>query len=263
MNPPQIRFDDGASYEVYMGVWSRSVGDAFLRWLDPAPGERWADVGCGNGAFTEMLAERCAPAEVQGIDPAEAQIAFARTRLPPGAPVAFHVGDAQALPWAEARFDAAVMALVIFFVPDPVKAVAEMVRVTRPGGSVSAYAWDMFGGGFPYAAMLDEMKAMGVATPGPPSEESSRLEALRLLWQGAGLVGVETRTIEVERSFESFDRFWAIAQTGPRVATRVAQMGEADRARLREGVRRRLPVDAQGQPTYRAWSHAVKGRVPG
>ena len=263
MNSPQIRFDDGASYETYMGVWSRSVGDAFLRWLDPAPGWRWVDVGCGNAAFTEILVERCAPAEVQGIDPAEAQIAFARTRLPAAAPVAFHVGDAQALPWAEARFDAAVMALVIFFVPDPVKAVAEMVRVTRPGGSVSTYAWDMFGGGFPYAAMLEEMDAMGVATPGPPSEEASRLETLRSLWQDAGLVNVETRTIEVQRSFESFERFWAIAQTGPRVTRRVAEMAEADRGRLREGLRRRLPVDATGRLTYGAHANAIKAQVPG
>ena len=251
MNSPQIRFDDGASYETYMGVWSRSVGEDFLRWLDPAPGWRWVDVGCGNAAFTEMLVERCAPADVQGIDPAEAQIAFARARLPAGAPAAFHVGDAQSLPWTDARFDAAVMALVIFFVPDPVKAVAEMVRVTRPGGSVSTYAWDMFGGGFPYAAMLEEMEAMGVATPGPPSEEASRLETLRSLWQGAGLVNVETRTIEVQRSYESFERFWEIAQTGPRVARRVAEMGEEERARLRDGLRRRLPVDAQGRLTLR------------
>jgi ubiquinone/menaquinone biosynthesis C-methylase UbiE len=264
MNPPPIRFDDGAAYETYMGIWSQSVGDAFLRWLAPAPGWRWLDVGCGNAAFTEMLVERCAPAEVQGIDPAEAQIAFARTRLPAGAPAAFQVGDAQALPWADARFDAAVMALVIFFVPDPAKAVAEMVRVTRPGGSVSAYAWDVLGGGLPYAAMMEEIKAMGIALPAPPSEDASRLETMRSLWQDAGLVNVETRTIEVQRSFESFERFWEIAQTGPRVAARVAQMGEDERAHLRDGLRRRLPsVDAQGRLTYRAWANAIKGRVPG
>ena len=264
MNSPSIRFDDGAAYETFMGVWSQSVGDAFLGWLAPAPGWRWADVGCGNGAFTELLVQRCAAAEVQGIDPAEAQIAFARTRLPAGAPADFHVGDAQALPWADARFDAATMALVIFFVPDPAKAVAEMVRVTRPGGSVSAYAWDLLDGGFPYAALLDEMKAMGIAQPGPPSEEASRLETMRSLWRDAGLLDVETRTIEVRRSFEGFERFWAIAQTGPRVGARIAQMGEEERARLREGVRRRLPaVDAQGRLTLRAWANAVKGRVPG
>src|SRR2546421_3784265 len=76
----QIRFDDGAAYERYMGKWSQLAGETFLDWLAPKSNLRWLDVGCGNGAFTEMLVERCAPAIVQGIDPSEAQLAYARTR---------------------------------------------------------------------------------------------------------------------------------------------------------------------------------------
>ena len=91
-----------------MGTWSRLAGDAFLRWLAPAPGRRWVDVGCGNGAFTELLVERCAPSAVQGIDPSAEQIAFARARLPDGA-ARFDVGDAMALPYGDDAFDAAVM----------------------------------------------------------------------------------------------------------------------------------------------------------
>ena len=67
----QIRFDDGAAYERFMGVWSQLAGAAFIDWLAPAQGLRWLDVGCGNGAFTELLVERCAPASVDGIDPSE------------------------------------------------------------------------------------------------------------------------------------------------------------------------------------------------
>ena len=105
-------------------------------------------MGCGNGAFTELLVERCAPLEVQGIDPSEGQLAFARKR--PAARIAkFSRGDAMALPFPPDTFDAATMALVISFVPDPIKGVAEMVRVVRPGGTVAAYVWDMLGGGYP------------------------------------------------------------------------------------------------------------------
>src|ERR1700760_4302209 len=75
-----ITFDDGAAYERQMGVWSRFAGEIFLDWLAPETGLRWIDVGCGNGAFTDLLIRRCTPAEVQGIDPSEAQLAFARTR---------------------------------------------------------------------------------------------------------------------------------------------------------------------------------------
>src|SRR3982751_4835087 len=121
----EIRFDDGAAYERYMGTWSRLAGDVFLDWLAPASCLRWLDVGCGNGAFTEMLVERCAPASVTGIDPSEGQLAFARTR-PALRAAQFRQGDAMALPFPDDTFDAAVMPLVIFFVPDPEKGVAEM-----------------------------------------------------------------------------------------------------------------------------------------
>jgi len=63
-----------------MGIWSRLAADVFIDWLTPRAGLRWIDIGCGSGAFTELLVERCAPAEVQGIDPSEGQLAFARTR---------------------------------------------------------------------------------------------------------------------------------------------------------------------------------------
>ena len=263
MNRPQIRFDDGASYETYMGVWSQSVGDTFLQWLAPAPGGRWADVGCGNAAFTEMLVERCAPAEVQGIDPAEAQIEFARTRLPAGAPVAFQVGDARALPWDDARFDAAVMALVIFFVPDPAKAVAEMVRVTRPGGSVSAYAWDVLGGGLPYAAMMDEIKAMGIALPAAPSEERRASRRCARSGKTPGWWMWRHGRSRCSAASKASSATGRSLRPGHGSRARGPD-GEDERARLRDGLRRRLPaVDAQGRLACGASANAIKGRLPG
>ena len=108
-------------------------------------------------AGSPYLVERCAPAEVQGIDPSEAQLAFARPR--PAARLAqFRRGDATVLPFPDGRFDGAVMALVIFFVPEPAKGVAEMVRVVGPGGKVATYAWDMEGGGYPGEPIHAEMR---------------------------------------------------------------------------------------------------------
>ena len=262
MDEPQIRFDDGAAYEDFMGKWSRLAGDVFLRWLAPATGWRWADVGCGNGAFTEMLFERCAPVEVQGIDPSGAQLDFARTRLP-GVPATFTQGDAMALPWGDRGFDAAVMALVIFFVPEPARGVAEMARIVKPGGSVSAYAWDILGRGFPFAAMQEEMAALGVPPIWPPSVDAARVEALRSLWTDAGLVDIETRHIEVERSFDDFETFWRIAQAGSRLMPRIASMPPTDMALLKSRVRGRLPAGPGGRITYGARANAIKGRVPG
>ena len=116
MTEPQIRFDDGAAYERIMGIWSQLAGEQFLDWLAPAGGQRWIDVGCGNGALTELIVQRCAPAGVEGVDPSEGQLAFARTR--PASRIArFKQGDAMALPYDDKSFDVAIMALVIFFGP--------------------------------------------------------------------------------------------------------------------------------------------------
>jgi SAM-dependent methyltransferase len=167
-----------------------------------------------------------------------------------------------ALPFADHTFDAAVMALVIFFVPDPAKGLAEMVRVVAPGGIVAAYAWDVMGGGFPLLPIQTEMRAMGVPAPRPPSSDVSRAEALQKLWTDAGLDGVETRKIEVQRTFADFDDFWTTALLASSTGPTVAAMSPDDAALLKSRVRAGLPADDAGRITYNAWANAVKGRVP-
>ena len=258
----QILFDDGAAYERYMGKWSRLAGEEFLSWLAPKPGLRWLDVGCGSGAFTEMLAERCAPASVHGIDPAEGQLEYAR-KQPALRAARFVQGDAMALPYPDNTFDAAVMPLVIFFVPDPAKGVAEMQRVVCPGGTVTAYSWDMLGGGFPYQILHSEMEGMGISVLLPPSRGASQIGALRELWTGAGLEAVETREISVQRTFANFDDYWATILGGPSVKSKLTAMSPGDIGLLRETMRARLPADATGRITYGARANAVVGRVAG
>jgi ubiquinone/menaquinone biosynthesis C-methylase UbiE len=167
-----------------------------------------------------------------------------------------------ALPFPEDSFDAAIMALVIFFVPDPAKGVAEMVRVVAPGGTVATYAWDMLGGGFPGEPIHAEMRTMGITYLLSPSAGASRIEALRELWTGASLEAVETREITVLRTFADFDDFWTINMMSPNIGPIVAALAPGDAERLKAGVRARLPADAAGRITYAARANAVKGRVP-
>jgi ubiquinone/menaquinone biosynthesis C-methylase UbiE len=257
-----IRFDNGAAYERYMGKWSQLVGAAFLDWLSPPANLRWLDVGCGNGAFTEMFAGRCAPSSITGIDPSETVLAYARTR--PALQSAHIVqGDAMALPFPDASFDIAVMPLVIFFVPEPARGVAEMTRVVAPGGLVTAYSWDMLGAGFPYRQVRDELCDMGFATPEAPSNDASRPEVLQSLWQTAGLTSIESRVFTVERTFEDFDDYWTTVLGGPATSATLRALQPANIADLQARLRRRLPADSSGRITYNAHANAIRGRVRG
>jgi len=256
-----IRFDDGTSYERMMGSWSRLVGDVFLDWLAPKPGQRWLDIGCGNGAFTEQIATRCAPASLVGIDPAEGQLAFARTRLAPER-AQFQLGSMMALPFPDDSFDVAAMALVIFFAPEPNEAVHEMARVLAPGGVAAAYVWDMAGKGSPTDAVTSEIHAMGYSSSTPPSVAASRMDVLGELWAGAGLREIGTRQITIERTYRDFAEYWDTTKLQPNVGSALAAMPADDVATVKERVRARMAPNAAAPVTYAARANAIQGRKP-
>jgi ubiquinone/menaquinone biosynthesis C-methylase UbiE len=166
-----------------------------------------------------------------------------------------------ALPYEAKSVDHAVMALVIFFVPVPATGVAEMVRVTRSGGTVSAYAWNFPDGGFPYAAVLDALRAQGKTPLLPPQAAISTPEAMHALWTGAGLRDVQTTTIRVQRTFADFEDLWATALMGPLLVSALAEMSPEQVKAMQDQVRAALPTDAQGRITYEGWASAVKGVV--
>lgn len=255
-----IRFDDGAAYERGMGAWSQIVGREFLDWLAPHPGLRWLDIGCGNGAFTELILQRCAPREVQGIDPSAAQITFASARAGTNG-AHFQTGDAMALPFDADRFDIAVMALVIFFVPEPRAGIAEMVRIVRPGGLVAAYAWDILGGGFPLEPVQAELRAGGIVPALPPHPEAAGAEAMRALWSETGLEEIEQRVFTVRRTFQDFDEFWSATVGMGSMKAIFDRMPPAELDQFRTRVRARLaPSDPSGRIVHSARANAIKGR---
>ncbi len=256
-------FTDGEAYERLMGRWSRLVGEVFLDWLDVPKGLRWLDVGCGNGAFTEELIARCAPAAVMAIDPSEDQLAYARTRR--GAKTAeFRMGDAQKLAFDAGSFDTAVMALVISFLADPAQAAAEMARVVRPGGWVATYMWDIPGGGVPVDPVYKAIKSLGIHSALPPNPEVSRREAMQDLWKQSGLVTVDTRVIPIPIVYSNFDDFWDsnTVPIGPQ-GKLIEGMSTSAREQLRTRLRDHLPIASDGRIVYESFANAVKGRVPG
>lgn len=192
----------GAAYERYMGRWSRRVAEDFVAWLECEPGARWLDVGCGTGALTATIADRCRPRTVIGLERSAAFVATARTAVP--AATGFAVADALSLPVRDAVFDIAVSGLMLNFLAEPADSVREATRAVRPGGLVAAYVWDYADGMAllrhfwdaaiavdPSAAELDEGRRFPVCRPDP----------LRAVWTGAGLTDVAVAPLEVPMEF--------------------------------------------------------------
>lgn len=154
------------------------------------------------------------------------------------------------------------MALVLAFLPDPLKAVQEMARVVRPSGLVAAYMWDMPGGGVPLRPLYRACVALGHAAQVPPSSAVSALEPMHQLWVDAGLQSVESRRIDITVSFADFDDFWDSSSIpiGPQ-GQLLASLSPEQVADVKESLRATLPVDEDGSISYPAFATAVKGRV--
>lgn len=254
------------AYENFMGQWSRVVGKQFLEWLQPPKSARWLEVGCGTGAFTQVILDQGAPGEVIGIDPAETHLAYAKQKVA-GANVVFRSGDALELPFADHAFDIAVSALVLNFVPDQDKMISEMKRVVRPSGTVALYVWD-FAGRKPVAqhiaaaiAARDQAAAQRVGS-GQQFQTTRREYLLKLLEIG-GLVEVDTHPIEIDVRFEDFDAYWS-ANTGfaSPVGQYVGGLSAGQREKFIAEVKQRLPVSDDGSIKYVAKANAVRGLVP-
>jgi SAM-dependent methyltransferase len=254
----------GASYERFMGRWSRRAAAGFLTWLAPEPGGRWLDVGCGTGALTAAVLGAADPSQVAAVDTSAGFVAAARA-VTTDPRAGFDVADARALPFGDDTFDVAASGLVLNFVPDPSAALAEIARVVRPGGTVAAYVWDYAEGMQllrylwdaatavdPAAAALDEGPRFPLCHP----------QALAAAWTAAGLGDVGTAPVTVDARCTGFDDYWEpfLGGQGP-AGSYVASLPEPRRRALADEVRRRLPVDADGSLplTARAW--AVRGRV--
>lgn len=263
MSEGRPTFDDAEAYELFMGRWSRTVAPIFLDWLAATRNARWLDVGCGTGAFTELILNTCSPASVIGIDPAPAQINHARSQ-PVAQRAEFRVADSQNLPFADGSFDVVASALVINFIPDRPKAIKEMRRAARPGGVIAGYVWDFAEGGETYAPMRRALADMGVDIPRTAGAEDSSLAALGALFERQGLIDIATRSIEVTRTFQTFDDFWR-ANT-PRFhhvgQAIVSSLSDGQRASLIDTLRRSLPVKPDGSIICSARANAIKAQVP-
>jgi SAM-dependent methyltransferase len=198
---------------------------------------------------------------MSAIDPSAAQIEPARKK-PVAQRADFRVADAQTLPFPDSAFDVITSALVINFIPDRPRALAEMRRVCHPGGLIAGYVWDFAAQRSPSSPIRSGLDQIGAKPPPVPGTEDSRLEALRSLFARGGLQDIATRTIDVTLSFPDFNDFWrSQTPTYSPTGKMVAALSEGYRGTLIESVRALLPSRPDGSITHSARANAIKARV--
>ena len=278
--PRQTRADHGQrgsgtiyqnpdGYDRYMGRWSARLAPLFLDFCDLDGMASCLDVGCGTGALTKAVRARYGEALVVGIDPAKEFIEGLRPRLDDGGAF-FCRGEAQALPFADACFDAVLGLLILQQMPDRLHVVREMARASRAGGTVATAIWN-FATGMPmFSIFWDAVEAVDPAAAderranktGPligPSEDS-----LAALWQDSGLADVRAATLKVSRDYDGLADFWEPFLSNATPSSSVAgKMDQETRAALKEEIRARLLGGREDRPfSLTAEAFAVCGRVP-
>jgi SAM-dependent methyltransferase len=251
-------WERGNPYEQYVGRWSRRVAPLFLSWLNIPADQRWLDVGCGTGALCAAIVDHCSPSSVTGVEPSEGFLKAAEENLAGRA--VFHRGSATAIPLGDSSVDVVVSGLVLNFVSDPHAALIEMARVTDKGGTIAAYVWD-------YAGKMELMRLFWDAAveldPGIAKMDEGirfplcRPATLNKLFADAGLKEVEVAPIDIPTPFANFDDYWQpfLGGQGPAPAYAMS-LEEGARKRLRDRIRDRIPVAANGSIllTARAWA---------
>lgn len=245
-------FDVAAdAYDRFMGRYSRLLSPQLADLAGIVAGQRALDVGCGPGALTAELVARLGADAVTAVDPSEPFVLAALERHPG---VTVLQASAAMLPFDDGTFDAALAQLVVHFMPDPVAGLAEMRRVTRPGGVVAACVWDFAAGKGPlgpfWQAALDLDPTAEAEANLPGTREGHLLELFEL----AGLLDVRPTALEVALEHPTFDAWWEPFQLGVGPAgAYVASLPPSGRAALRDRCRAMLP-EAPFTITARAWA---------
>jgi SAM-dependent methyltransferase len=257
-------FSRSVGYERYMGRWSRTLVPDYIAFAGVRNGDRVLDVGTGTGAVPAALATRLPASEIVRIDPSDGFIEYAKSNVTYGR-TRFEVGDAQSLRFPDATFDQTMALLVMNFVPDHEKAIREMRRVTRPGGTVSACVWDYDAGMEMIRIFWDEVVAFdpSMAPKHQRSMKFARQGELGALWRSAGLTDVREQPLVIEQRFASFDDYWKpfLGQAGA-AGSFIRTMGEDKVLQLEERLRKRLQPDGgDGSITLKARAWCVRGQA--
>ncbi len=249
--------DAAVKYDLFTGRFSAALAEVFVGVVPLEPGQRVLDVGCGPGALTRLLVERVGAENASAVDPTQAYVEAARRRLPG---IDVQVAGAEELPYADDTFDVALAQLVVHFMADPVAGLAEMARVTRPGGTIAACVWDNAGGHGPLSPLWRAARQVDPDVRDESSAAGAREGQLEDLARAAGLVDVEGSRLSVGVAFESVDEWWEPLRLGVGSGGAYVQGLEPSRRdALRAGLEAAL---GSGPFTAAASAWCVRATVP-
>jgi SAM-dependent methyltransferase len=239
------------AYDRFMGRYSTPLAPRFADFASIGEAQRVLDVGCGPGALTGELVRRFGADAIAAVDPSPGFVEAAGRRNPG---VDVRRAEAESLPFDDGSFDAALAQLVVHFMTDPAAGIAEMRRVTRDGGVVTACVWDHAGGAGPLARFWDAARELDPGVADESDLPGAREGDLERLLHEAGLGDVEERLLTVEVEHGSFDEWWEPFTLGVGPAGAYVQgLAEDARDRLRERCRELHP-DAPFAVSASAWA---------
>ena len=234
-----------------MGRYSAPLAPVFADFARLAGSARVLDVGSGPGALTRELASHMGSLAVCAVDPSEAFVEAARERVPG---VWVERAVAEALPFEDEVFDAALAQLVVHFMADPDGGLREMRRVTKARGVVAACVWDHAGGHGPLGVFWEAARVLDVDVDDESSRAGARRGHLAELFEAAGLRDIDEGAVSVEVEHRSFEEWWEPFTLGVGPAGGfVARLSAREQDQLRELCRERLP-DAPFVVSARAWA---------
>lgn len=261
MNKINDKWNEGDSYEYFMGRWSSLMALEFLKWLNLPSNKNWLDIGCGTGALTEAIEQECSPVNLSCIDPSENFIEKVKNRISTRGE--FSVGSAENLPFENERFDIVVSGLALNFFPNIKTALSEMKRVLKGNGTIAAYVWD-------YSGRMDFLRYFWDAAYQIDSKSKSLDEGIRFpicnsnhlinAFQEAGLREIESSVLDIDTIFKDFEDYWNpfLGGQGP-APSYLSSLSSELQEDLKNKIKERLHYEADGSIKLLGRAIAIRG----
>lgn len=261
MTNTKEQWDNTQGYDLYVGRWSKLISQDFVEWLNPKANLKWLEIGCGTGALTSIIVDKCSPAYLLAVDKSDSYLAKAKESID-SKNVSFSNVDLNTYPLNE-EFNHITSGLVLNFIPQIRELLLHLLNNLKSGGQLSAFVWDYGGHYQPMRHFWEAAKEV--------SQDAEKFDAgvkfdictkgkLIQLFESLNLKEVQFTTMERIATFRNFDDYWLpIASAQGSVTEYISTLTESEKDSLKGCVKRRLPIAFNGEIKLIISALAVSG----